>query len=108
MRWSPPNRKVTMNIRTIAGSVLIAAVALSGAALASAAAAQALPKDPGTGGTSCLYNGQFYPHGSAHPTMTDTFCDNGVWKHTLTNPTPEPASHAAPVLAPSNVFQRMR
>jgi hypothetical protein len=84
-----------MTINRLIGRALIAGIALSAIGLGPAAAAQALPNNTGHA-QDCVYNGQFYPHGSSHPTMTDTFCDNGVWKTTLTGPdAPTPARNGS-------------
>lgn len=85
-----------MNVNRLIGRALIAGIAMSAIGLGSAAVGQALPPG-GTDAQDCFYNGMSYPSGSAHPNMTDTFCDNGVWKTSMTGP-------EAPTPARKNVF----
>jgi hypothetical protein len=89
-----------MNVNRVISRALIAGIAASALGLVPAAVAQALPNTNGGGSQQCVYNGQFYPHGSAHPTMTDTFCDNGVWKTTLTGPEQPMPTRKGSVFAP--------
>lgn len=89
-----------MNVKKLIGRVLIAGVAASALGLGPAAVAQAKPINTGGSGQDCVYNGGFYPHGSAHPTMTDTFCDNGAWKTRLSGPEQPVPARKGGVLAP--------
>jgi hypothetical protein len=68
-----------MTIKSIVGRALIAGIAISAVTLGSAAAAQALPKNPGDHAGACYDNGVWYPNGSSNPTKTDQICVDGVW-----------------------------